>query len=154
MLISEIYHPHPKTILGSTTIESAVNELLTDEVNALIVVDDQKKILGVLSSQDIAAHTIPRQFRKNIRMAAAMYKHGFFTEMCQELKSMPVTKVMRKEFSTVDLHDNIMAVTADFLKNDLYIVPVIEKGKLLGVVTRTEIKKALQYGMRDLTTKK
>ena len=41
-----------------------------------------------------------------------------------------------------------MAVTADFLKNDLYIVPVVEKGELLGVVTRSEIKKALAYGMR------
>lgn len=152
MLISEIYHTHPKTILGTTTVEEAVDVLMADEVNALIVVDTNEKILGVISLQDIAAHTIPRQFRKNIRMAAAMYKKGFFTEMCQELRGLPVTDVMRKEFTSVDLHDNIMAVTADFLKNDLYIVPVIEKGKLLGVITRTEIKKALHYGMRSAAT--
>jgi len=82
-------------------------------------------------------------------MAAAMYKQGFFTEMCQQLKDKPVTEVMRKEFISVDLDDNIMAVTADFLKNDLYLVPVLQKGKLLGVITRTEIKKALLYGMRE-----
>lgn len=52
---------------------------------------------------------------------------------------------------TVSLHDNIMAITADFLKNDLYLVPVLENGQLVGVVTRTEIKKALLYGMRDVT---
>lgn len=150
MLISEIYHPHAKVISKDARIIDAVEELLKDEVNALVVVDKHKKPVGVLSLQDIAAATVPRQFRKNIRMAAAMYKRGFFTEMCQELKDKPVTDVMRKEFVAVSLDDNIMAITADFLKNDLYLVPVIESGHLKGVVTRTEIKKALHYGMREL----
>lgn len=150
MLISEIYHKRPKTLPQDATIHEAVEELIKDEVNALIIVNDQQKPLGVLSLQDIAAATVPRQFRKNVGIAAAMYKRGFFTEMCQEIKDKPVTTVMRKEFIKVSLEDNIMAVTADFLKNDLYIVPVVEKGKLLGIVTRTEIKKALHYGMRKI----
>ncbi len=149
MLISEIFHTNPKTLKATATIKQAVDELMKDEINALVVVNDQHKVVGILSLQDIAAATIPRQFRKNIRMAAAMYKQGFFTEMCQQLKDKPVTEVMRKEFISVDLDDNIMAVTADFLKNDLYLVPVLQKGKLLGVITRTEIKKALLYGMRE-----
>jgi len=149
MLISEIYHSNPKTLLATATIKQALDELMKDEVNALVIVNDQTKVVGILSLQDIAAATIPPQFRKNVRMAAAMYKRGFFTEMCQQLKDQRVTQIMRKEFISVDLDDNIMAVTADFLKNDLYLVPVLEKGKLLGVITRTEIKKALLYGMRD-----
>jgi CBS domain-containing protein len=148
MLIAEIFHPHPKTMISTATVSQAIDELMRDEVNALVIIDPKGKVVGILSLQDIAAATIPRQFRKNIRMAAAMYKRGFFTEMCQELKDRPVSEVMRKEFVSVDLHDNIMAITADFLKNDLYLVPVIENGELLGVVTRTEIKKALHYGMR------
>lgn len=150
MLIHEIYHKHPKTLQVTATVLEAVEDLLHDEVNALIIVDAQKKVKGVVSLQDIAAATIPRQFRKNIRMAAAMYKRGFFSEMCQEIKNHSVTEVMRREFVSVSLEDNIMAVIADFLQNDLYVVPVIEKGQLLGVVTRTEIKKALVYGMREL----
>ena len=150
MLISEIYHTHPKTLMVNASVLEAVEELIKDEVNGLVVINDKKKVMGLLSLQDIAAATVPRQFRKNVRMAAAMYKPGFFTEMCQQIKDDPVSTVMRKEFITVDLDDNIMAVTADFLKNDLYIVPVIEKGQLLGVVTRSEIKKALHYGMRKL----
>lgn len=151
MLISEIYHKRPKTISVTATVKAAVEELLQDEINALVVLDEKQRVVGVLSLQDIAAATIPRQFRKNIRMAAAMYKRGFFTEMCQQLKDRPVTEVMRREFISVQLDDNIMVVTADFLKNDLYIVPVIEDKKLIGVVTRSEIKRALHYGMRDLT---
>lgn len=150
MLIGEIYHRYPKTLFSTATIREAVEELIKDEVNALVVLNKHHKVVGVLSLQDIAAATVPRQFRRNIRMAAAMYRPGFFTDICQQIKDDPITTVMRKEFVAVTLDDNILAVTADFLKNDLYICPVIESGELKGVVTRTEIKKALHYGMRDM----
>ncbi|MBP9819634.1 CBS domain-containing protein [Candidatus Woesebacteria bacterium] len=147
MLISEIYHKKVKTISDNYSIRDALKELIEDKINGLVVVDKNKQVVGVLSLQDIAAATLPRQFRQNINMAAAMYKKGFFHEMCTEIMDDPVKKFMRKSFVSVDLDDNIMAVIADFLRNDLYIVPVINKKKLVGIVTRSEIKKALAYGM-------
>lgn len=60
---------------------------------------------------------------------------------------------MRRDFIQVSLEDNIMSITADFLKNDLYIVPVVEKGELIGIVTRSEIKKALAAAMEIITHK-
>ncbi len=148
MLISELYHKNVITIPESMTVSEALKEFIKKKVNGLIVVNEKEQVTGVLALQDVAAATIPRQFKQNIQMAAAMYRKGFFSETCDAIKDLPVTKVMRKNFTIVSLTDNIMAVTADFLKNDLYIVPVISKGKLVGIVTRSEIKKALAYGMR------
>lgn len=147
MLISDLYHKNPRVISHTASILEVMLELVKDEINGLIVVDGDT-VKGVISLQDIAAATVPKQFQNNIHMAAAMYRRGFFSENAQAIKDKPVTKIMRKSFVSVSLHDNIMAITADFLKNDLYIVPVIEKEKLIGIVTRTEIKKALAYGMR------
>ncbi len=150
MLIAEIYNPHPQTIKPDVKIKDALKELIGDDINGLVVVDDDKRVVGVLSLQDIAAATVPREFRHNLGVAAAMYKKGFFTQLCHELENQPVSRVMRRNFQSVTLEDNIMAVTADFLKNDLYIVPVVssdDNHKLIGVVTRTEIKDALAYGM-------
>ncbi|MFZ1721368.1 MAG: CBS domain-containing protein [Microgenomates group bacterium] len=148
MLISEIYHKNVITIDQSTTVLDALKTFIKKRINGLIVVDEHDHVVGVLSIQDIAAATIPRQFRQNIQMAAAMYRKGFFSENCEDIKNNSVRTVMRKNFTAVNLEDNIMAVTADFLKNDLYIVPVFKEGKLAGVVTRSEIKKALAYGMK------
>ena len=127
----------------------ALETFVRERINALVILNDKQKVVGVLSLQDIASATVPQQFRKNIRMAAAMYKMGFFTELGHAIKDIPVRSIMRKNFVKVSLSDNIMAVTADFLFNDLYVVPVIEKGELVGIVTRSEIKKALLYGMRN-----
>lgn len=148
MLIKEIYRQNPKTVLQTASVSEVVDLMSKDRINGLVVLDSSERVTGIISLQDIAAATVPSQFRKNIRMAAAMYRKGFFTEMCQHLKDVSVKKIMRTEFVSVSLDDNIMAVTADFLKNDLYIVPVVAGKKLLGVVTRSEIKKAIAYGMR------
>lgn len=148
MLISELYHKHAHTVKENIKVVDALHIFIEKKINGLIVLNSRDEVVGVLALQDIAAATVPRQFRHNIQMAVAMYKPGFFSENCDEIKDKPVSEVMRKKFTVTSLHDNIMAVTADFLKNDLYIVPVVEKGELLGVVTRSEIKKALAYGMR------
>ena len=151
MLISDIYNSKPITFPQTATIEEAIKQLMKSKINALVIVDHHDKVVGVLSLQDIAAATIPRQFRKNTRMAAAMYRKGFFTQMCQELKKQPVSKIMRTDFVSVEEDDNIMTVTADFLNNDLYVIPVVKKRELIGIVTRSEIKHALLYGMRHLS---
>ncbi|MDA1079529.1 MAG: CBS domain-containing protein [bacterium] len=148
MLIHEILHSDPVSIREDVSIRDALNTILHKRINGLIVTDKSGKVVGVLAIQDIAGATIPTQFKKNIHMAAAMYRKGFFSESCAAIQDDPVSKHMRKNFVSVGMHDNIMAVTADFLQNDLYIVPVIEKGKLVGVITRSEIKRALAYGMR------
>lgn len=147
MLISDIYHRSAVTIEHTKTIREALSLCIKEKVNGLVVLNEDARVVGVLSVQDIAAATIPNQFRQNIGMAAAMYKKGFFHEMCAEIQDKPLANYMRKNFEYVNLHDNIMAITAEFLKNDLYIVPVIEKGELMGIVTRSEIKAALAYGM-------
>ncbi len=151
MLVKDIYHPNVKTIDQNIPIKEALNELMQFGVNGLIVIDDKNQVVGVLSAQDIAAATVPSQFRQNTQMAGAMYRKGFFTEMCQQIKDDPVSTIMRKEFMSVNLETNIMAITADFLKNDLYIVPVIENKNLIGIITRTEINKALASGMEIKT---
>lgn len=147
MLIREIYHKKAETISQDISVAEALKELLRDKINGQIVLNSSGKVCGVLAIQDIAAHTIPRQFMHNVSMAAALYRRGFFSEMCAEIADKPVKDIMRRDFVTVDLDDNIMAVTADFLKNDLYIVPVMKGDEVIGVVTRSEIKKALAYGM-------
>lgn len=156
MLIEEIYHKDPLCVSQDMKVVDAVKELLHHKFNALLVVNSstgstsslqassgQKKLVGVLSLQDIAAATVPEEFRENIFMAHAMYRRGFFAERVKEIKNKPVKEIMRTDFVTVRLDTNIMAVTADFLKNDLYIVPVVENGELKGVVTRSEIKHAI-----------
>ncbi len=147
MLIQELYNQDPETLPSDITVSEALAIMEEKDVNGFIVTDKQKRVLGILSLQDIAAATVPYQFQKNYRMAMAMYRKGFFHERAEEIKDKKISEIMRLDFVTVSLRTNIMAIMSDFLKNDLYIVPVVEQGKLIGVVTRSQIREALLIGM-------
>ncbi len=147
MLINEIYNKNPRIVRSGTLVGDALKILIEVESNAAIIVGDNDEVVGVISIQDIAEDIVPAEFESNVEMALAMYSKGFFHRICNEVKMKTVDEIMHKDFLRADLNTNILAVMAELLKNHLYIVPVIENGKLLGVVTRTEVKKAIYEGM-------
>lgn len=48
---------------------------------------------------------------------------------------------------TVTPDTSVMTVAAEFLNTDLYVFPVVVDSKVIGIVTRSELKKALSLGM-------
>jgi CBS domain-containing protein len=153
MLIHEIFHPHVKTIHPDMKLGEVVKRMEADQVNGYVVQTDSGRIVGILSLQDIAGAIVPKEFRDNIGMAEAMYKRGYFHDACKLWKQVEVRKVMRKDFLTVSMDTNILAVMADFLNGDLYIVPVVDHGKLVGIITRSEIRAALIDGFSNRAPK-
>lgn len=152
MLIEEIYNPRPRTISADKTIGEAVHSMFEQCCNGYIVVDKRDHVVGILSLQDVAGKLLPPEFRENTHMTQAMYRKGFFEELCQEIKGRSVADVMRTDFISVDLKADILTVLSDFLQNDLYIIPVIEQDHLIGVLTRTEVRKAIVKGMDSSST--
>lgn len=146
MLIEEIYNKNAWTIAPDVTIKEAMETLIKDDSNGLIVVDGDK-IVGILAIQDIAGATIPKGFKENVSLASSMFKKGMFSEICKDLAKKKVRDLMRTDFLSVKLDSNIFSVMSDFLKNDLYIVPVVKGNKLLGVVARNDIKRAMATEM-------
>lgn len=147
MLVADIYNTDIYPIQETMTIRDALKFLMTKHFNGVIVVSEREKLVGVLSLQDIAAAVVPSDFQENTSLAEALYQPNFFKEECEKIKDKKVRDIMRKDFITANIQTSIMTVAADFLKNDLYIIPVIEDDKVVGIVTRSEVKKALAKAM-------
>lgn len=95
-------------------VRKAMSMLLHHRCNGLLVVNDSGKLTGVISVQDFAGATVPKQYRDNIFMVSAMYRQVFFAERVVELKDDKVKSVMRRDFVRVTKDTNIMAITTDF----------------------------------------
>jgi CBS domain-containing protein len=147
MNIGHIYKKNPLSINENKSIEEALAILNTHRFNGLLVVNDKEKVVGIISLQDIAGAVVPEEMRTNTNLAASMFKEGFFQERCQEIKDQPIKKYMRKDFTKVTPESSVMEILADFLHNDLYIIPVYEHDKLVGVITRSEIRDVLTEAM-------
>jgi predicted transcriptional regulator len=147
MKISEIYNTNVSTIQENSTIEEAMKELKNKDFNGLLVLNSTGRITGVLSMQDIAAAIVPKQMVDNLSLAHGMMQNGFFQEQCRAIKDRPVKEFMRTEYLPVEPNSSVMEVAAEFLHGDLYITPVMDNNKIIGIVTRSEIKQALIKGM-------
>lgn len=147
MLVADIYNTNISPVQEDITVSEVVTFLIDKHFNGVVVEDKKGNPVGVLSLQDIAAAIVPEEMTDNLALAEAMYVPGFFREQCQKVKDTKVKDIMRKDITMAHLETNVMEIAAEFLKNDLYIVPVVEDGKAIGIVTRSEIKTALAKGM-------
>lgn len=152
MLVRDIYTSNPNVIAENLTIRDVIERLISNDYNGLLVINDKEKLVGVLSLQDIVGHIVPKEMQEHSNLASSMYIPGFFKEQCVEVGDKLVKQIMRREFIVADLDDSLMEIAADFLHNDLYIVPVVEKGDIVGIITRSEIKKALALAL-DISVK-
>jgi len=150
MLVKDIYNKHLVPISEEITIHEALSMMIKSHFNGVVVLNKNKKLAGLLLIQDIVSQIVPFEMTENVNLADAMYKPHFFQDNCKSIKNKKVKEIMRKEFYKITLETSVMAVAAEFLHTDLYVFPVMEGDEVIGIVTRSELKKALALGM-DIT---
>ena len=117
--ISEVMWNHIEPIRCGTPLPRVVKALLENHVSGLPVVDDQRHVLGFVSEQDCIHALLVSNY------------HGEGEPMVDDVMfHNPLT--VSPDMSVVDLAQNLGAG-----KPKVY--PVVDHGKLVGIVTRTAI---------------
>ena len=108
-----------RTIPLDTTIENAHRILLRYGHSGLSVVDDSGNLSGIISRRDldIALH------------------HGF--------AHAPVKGYMSKNLKTISPNSELPEIESLMVTYDIGRLPVLEDGKLIGIVTRTDVLREL-----------
>jgi len=117
--ISEVMWNHIEPIRCGTPLTNVVKALLSNHVTGLPVVDDERRVLGFVSEQD-CIHAL----------LVSNYHSEGEPNVDDVMFHKPVT--VSPDMSLVDLAQNLGAG-----KPKVY--PVVENGKLVGIVTRAAI---------------
>ncbi len=110
-------------VLASTPLGEAVETLLKHQLMGLPVVDDNRTVIGFVSEQD-CIH--------------AMLVSSYHCEGAPN-----VHDVMRHEILAVDPERNIVDLAQEMGHNKPKSYPVLDDGKLVGLITRSSILAAL-----------
>lgn len=121
------YDPHAVSI--HTNIRDAVQSLLNAGVIGCPVIDDNEQVVGFVSEQDCIKELLNDAF------------------YCEEPAA--VNTVMRTDVLTVTPETSIVEVAQTMLKNKPKNYPVIDDGKLVGLINRSHILKALIENEND-----
>ena len=108
------------TVSGESSIKDAANLMASKSVSGLVVVDKNKTI-GVISENDIINGVVSK--KKNIR------------------------DVISREFITISPSARFNEVVRHLKEKKIKKFPVVENGKLIGLITETDIIEAT----RDFT---
>jgi CBS domain-containing protein len=125
--ILKVKGSHVETTRPETTLYTVAWELKSKNIGALVVVgEDSVSILGMISERDLVR---------------ALIEHG------THLLALPVSKMMTTPVPTCTPHDRVTAVMARMTRYRVRHLPVVDGGKLAGIVS---IGDAVKYRLDEL----
>jgi CBS domain-containing protein len=107
---------------------AAAKLLSAHRIGALLVLDSGKRLVGILSERDI------------VRTMA---------ERGNAVLTLPVAKVMTRKVSTCDVNDSVSSVMDRMTKGKFRHMPVVDKGRLVGLVSIGDLLKSQVETIRE-----
>jgi CBS domain-containing protein len=115
-----IMTPNLVTIRPEASIEEAIDLLLQEQISGLPVIDDDGHLVGVITEFALLAIAYDRR-----------------------VKDHTVSQHMTRELITVDVDDPISRVADLCIVHRVRRVPVIQEGRMVGVIARRDVLRAL-----------
>ena len=111
------------TFQSDTPIETAMESFLENKISGAPVLDNQGKLVGVLSEKDCMKTLFESSYYNNLG--------GF------------VREYMSTDLKTINIHDTLSNVADEFIKSRFRRFPVMEGDKLVGQISRRDILRAI-----------
>ncbi len=128
------------TLPDSATVLEAFSLFLEKGTTGAPVVDDEGAVVGFVSDGDIVQNLKRRDsaFQGPYSFLVDAEDHDLVGKL-ETLMQLPITDIATKRVIAVDLYDDFPTVCKVFSKGTLKKVPVFDKGKMVGIVNRSEI---------------
>jgi acetoin utilization protein AcuB len=139
MLVYERMSRHPMTVSPNTPVEQALKRMRDQKVRRFPVVDDEGALVGIVSDKDLL-YAAPSP-----ATSLSIYElHYLYSRIT-------VSQVMARDVITVEESDPIEEAARIMVDNKIGGLPVMREGKLVGIITETDIFKTLMemMGARD-----
>lgn len=140
------------TIGADATLHDATVTFAINGISGAPVVDAAGNIVGVLSETDILAFvmTLQEEIRRKQPETSFLsvplediLKNDKLAGVYSDISGKRVNEIMSREVLTVSADTGIMEAIEMMMKKDVNRVPVVDQGKLVGIVTKGDIIWAL-----------
>lgn len=123
---------NPVTVTPETEITQVVRILIEQDISGVIVVDETNIVVGVVTERDC------------ITAATSADYYGEW--------GGPVGKYMSSPVEYVNPDDNLVDVADRMAKSTIRRYPVIDEGRLVGLLARRDVMRALNAGHYLMTS--
>jgi CBS domain-containing protein len=134
------------TVTPETPLRELAQILSEKHINGVPVVDDKGNVLGVVSESDLVNQNKPLHIPTVFVILDSVIPMENPWRLQKEFKRLTATTVgdiYSKPAVTVDPETDLSEVAQIMSKRKLYTLPVLEGGKLVGVVGKADIIRSL-----------
>jgi predicted transcriptional regulator len=143
MWVKDYMFSDVKTITSDKSIGETVKHMVDNKTNSLIVVDEENKPVGIISSYTLVREVVPA-YLKNDPIFSQYGAEGTFDKYADKVKDKPISEIMHTDYHILKKDDAMIEAASYAIEVSRRILPVVDDdGKLIGAITRTCIKNAL-----------
>ena len=140
MKIQEFMHTEVVTVNRKESIAAANNKMMEKSIKHLPVVDDKGRLVGVITPRDLRRGSIGEMTTMDV------------PELLWALSRINVAQIMFANPVTIAPHQSAQEAAALMVDKKIACLPVVEDGKLVGIVTERDILIVYGYGHGDRRT--
>lgn len=141
MLVREIMNADVKTVKPDSLARDVAMVMCLQKISGMPVVDDDDRIVGIISEKDILQHMFP-----NIDEAMTMDSRPDFEDMEKkyaETLGMRVSELMTGNVATVSADMPCLKAASMMWLRKIRRIPVTEGNKLVGIVSIGDVHRSI-----------
>jgi CBS domain-containing protein len=140
MLVRDVMQTKVLTVRKNTPYSDIVSLLINKRISGVPVIDAHKKVIGVISEKDLIYQLFPSQeeFYKDIDY---YMDHETVEKEAVKVKKLVAGDFMSRKVISVRPGDHILTACSLLITNNIRRLPVIENGKLVGIITSNTVYK-------------
>lgn len=114
-------------VRSTSNLEQAIQSMIKHRVNGIPVVDEEMKVVGIVTEGDLIARS--EMFDRDFNPA--------------ELALLRVTELMTRNPIVIDSEADINNAIAIFAATNIKQIPVIKNSRLVGILARKDVIKGM-----------
>ena len=138
------------TVLPDTPILDAANKMLENHVSGLPVVDSSGQLVGIVSESDFLRRAEIGTQHRRARWLQYLLSPGRVAGDFVQERGRKVDDVMTRDPVTADEETPLDDLVALMEKNGIKRLPILRDGKLVGIVTRANLLRAVASMAREI----
>lgn len=131
LLVRDVMTPRPISVTADMPVRDAALQLVRRRLNALPVLEDDGRLIGLLTDREIIRHLL------------ASYLQGPASARTAADAGRTVREVMTRQVLCVSPEQPLADVASLMANKDVDRVPVVREGQLVGFLTRGDIVRKL-----------
>jgi CBS domain-containing protein len=138
LMVKDVMRHNVATVKPEDTLKDVANKMFRFRLSALAVIDDDKKLLGVIDDRDLIRAALPdyKALISNLNYSMDVEP---FEELLKQEDKIKVSQLYRTDYDVTTPDTRIVEVAAMMIFKDVRRVFVTQDDNLVGILLRKDI---------------